>query len=50
MNIETLSKLFNEEERNKITCMHFDDEITKGKAECLGFDIARVKESMNLEK
>lgn len=50
MNIETLSKLFNERERNKITCMHLDDEITKRKAECLGFDVARVNENLNLER
>ena len=50
MNIEILRELFSEGERNKITCMHFDDEITKRKAECLGFDIARVKENLNLER
>lgn len=50
MNIETLSELFNEEERNKITCMHFDDDITRSKAECLGFNISRVDEYRNLEK
>lgn len=42
MNIETLGNLFSERERKKITCMHFDDDITRNKAECLGFDIARV--------
>ena len=50
MNIETLSKLFNKAERHKITCMHFDDEITRRKAECLGFDISRVNEYINLER
>lgn len=50
MNIETLSKLFNKEERNKITCMHFDDDITKNKAECLGFNISRVNEYRDLER
>ena len=39
---QSLSKLFNEREKNKITCMHLDDEITKRKAECLGFDIAEL--------
>lgn len=50
MNIETLGALFNKEERNKITCMHFDDEITRTKAECLGFNVSRVNKSMNLER
>lgn len=50
MNLETLSKLFNQEERKRITCMHFDDEITRNKAECLGFNISKVKEYRNLER
>lgn len=50
MNIETLSRLFHKDERNKITCMHFDDDITKNKAECLGFNISRISEYRNLER
>lgn len=50
MNIETLSHLFHKDERNKITCMHFDDDITKNKAECLGFNISRISEYRNLER
>lgn len=50
MNIETLSKLFNQEERNRITCMHFDDEITRNKAECLGFNISKVNKCKELER
>ena len=50
MNIETLSKLFNEEERSKITCMHFDDDITRSKAEYLGFGISRINEYRDLER
>lgn len=50
MNIETLSNLFHEGERKKITCMHFDDEITKNKAECLGFDISKINEYKVLER
>lgn len=50
MNIETLSNLFNAEERKKITCMHFDDDITRRKAEYLGFDISRVNENIELER
>ena len=50
MNIETLSRLFTKDERSKITCMHFDDDITRNKAECLGFNISRVNEYRNLER
>ena len=50
MNIETLSRLFHKDERNKITCMHFDDEITRQKAQCLGFDISKVREYKALER
>lgn len=50
MNIETLSRLFHKDERNKITCMHFDDDITKNKAECLGFNISRISEYRNWER
>lgn len=50
MNIDTLSRMIQEKDRKRITCMHFDDEITKQKAECLNFDIARVKECRSLEK
>lgn len=50
MNIETLSRLFHKDERNKITCMHFDDDITKNKAECLGFNIARISEFRDFER
>lgn len=50
MNVETLSGLFNQEERNRITCMHFDDEITMNKAECLGFNISKVNEDRVIER
>lgn len=50
MNLETLAKLFNENQRSKITCMHFDDEITRTKAECLGFDISKVKQYREIER
>jgi hypothetical protein len=50
MNVEALSKLFSKEERSKITCMHFDDEITRQKAQCLGFDISKVREYKALER
>lgn len=50
LNIETLSNLFNKEERKKITCMHFDDEITKTKAESMGFSIAKVKNNKDIER
>lgn len=50
MNMDTLSRMIDEEDRKRITCMHFDDEITKQKAECLGFNIARVKEYRDLER
>lgn len=50
MNVESLSKLFKEGERNRITCMHFDDEITRNKAEYLGFDISRITENRDKER
>jgi len=50
MNIETLGKMFTEEERKRITCMHFDDEITREKAEYMGFGISRVKEAREIER
>ena len=50
MNIDTLSKIFSEEERKRIICMHFDDDITKNKAECLGFNIARISEFRDNER
>ena len=50
MNVEAFSKLFSKEERSKITCMHFDDEITRQKAQCLGFDISKVREYKALER
>lgn len=49
MNIETLSRIFDEEERKRITCMHFDDEITRQKAESLGFNIAKVRSTREIE-
>lgn len=50
MNIDALSKLFSEDERKQITCMHFDDDITKNKAECLGFNISRISEYREFER
>jgi len=50
MSIEELKQLFSKEERSKITCMHFDDEITRQMAECLGFNIARIKSQREMER
>lgn len=50
MSIEELKRLFNQSERSKITCMHFDDEITRQMAESLGFNVARVKSQREMER
>ena len=43
MNIHSLAGLFSEEERKRVTCMHFDDMETLEIARRYGFDIAEVK-------
>ncbi|MCI9039482.1 MAG: hypothetical protein HFJ29_06410 [Clostridia bacterium] len=50
ISIEELKRIFSQNERSKITCMHFDDEITMQMAECLGFNVARVKGLRELER
>jgi len=50
ISIEELKRIFNQSERSQITCMHFDDEITRQMAECLGFNVARVKGLRELER
>ena len=50
ISIEEIKRIFNQSERSKITCMHFDDEITMQMAECVGFNVARVKGLRELER
>ena len=50
ISIEELKRIFNQSERSKITCMHFDDEITMQMVECVGFNVARVKGLRELER